>query len=83
MALFIPLPRALYEPSARVVAPRLLGHWLIRNTPVGPCGGAIVETEAGHVLHSATQASPGERLRVQLHEGRLAATVDAVEPDQG
>jgi DNA-3-methyladenine glycosylase len=44
--LFKPLPRAFYEPSAESVAPRLLGHWLIRNTPSGPCGGPIVETEA-------------------------------------
>jgi len=43
---FTPLPRAFYEPSAEPVAPRLLGHWLIRNTPEGPCGGPIVETEA-------------------------------------
>jgi DNA-3-methyladenine glycosylase len=40
------LPRAFYEPSAAVVAPRLLGHWLVRATPVGFSGGLIVETEA-------------------------------------
>lgn len=44
--MFKPLPREFYEPSARVVAPRLLGHWLIRQTPEGLCGGPIVETEA-------------------------------------
>jgi DNA-3-methyladenine glycosylase len=43
---FTPLPKAFYEPSAAVVARELLGHWLIRDTPEGPCGGAIVETEA-------------------------------------
>lgn len=43
---FSPLPRSFYEPSAKVVAPELLGHFLIRNTPDGPCGGAIAETEA-------------------------------------
>jgi DNA-3-methyladenine glycosylase len=32
--------------SAREVAHELLGHWIIRNTPQGPCGGLIVETEA-------------------------------------
>ena len=42
----VPLPRKFYEPSARVVAPKLLGHWLIRRTPRGPCGGPIVEVEA-------------------------------------
>ena len=41
-----PLPRSFYVPRADVVAPALLGHMLIRNTPQGPCGGLIVETEA-------------------------------------
>ena len=41
-----PLPRKFYMPSAEVVAPELLGHWLLRQTPNGFCGGAIVETEA-------------------------------------
>ncbi len=43
---FTPLPRSFFAPSAAVVAPRLLGHWLIRRTADGFCGGAIVETEA-------------------------------------
>jgi DNA-3-methyladenine glycosylase len=43
---FSPLPRDFYEPPADIVAPKLLGHLLIRNTPDGPCGGIIVETEA-------------------------------------
>ena len=43
---FKPLPRSFYEPSAKVVAPRLLGHLLIRRTPEGLAGGHIVETEA-------------------------------------
>ncbi len=43
---FAPLPREFYEPSASVVAPLLLGHHLIRQTPDGQCGGLIVETEA-------------------------------------
>jgi DNA-3-methyladenine glycosylase len=41
-----PLPRSFYEPSAKVVAQRLLGHWLMRRTPDGFAGGHIVETEA-------------------------------------
>ena len=43
---FVPLPQDFYEPAADIVAPLLLGHLLIRNTPHGPCGGVIVETEA-------------------------------------
>lgn len=43
---FTSLPESFYHPSAKTVAPALLGHWLIRNTLDGPCGGAIVETEA-------------------------------------
>jgi DNA-3-methyladenine glycosylase len=41
-----PLPRSFYTPSAKVVAPRLLGHYLLRRTPHGFAGGPIVETEA-------------------------------------
>ena len=41
-----PLPASFYEPSAKVVAPRLLGHFLLRRTPQGLAGGIIVETEA-------------------------------------
>jgi len=44
--MFVPLGREFYEPSAAKVAPLLLGHYLIRNTPDGACGGVIVETEA-------------------------------------
>ena len=45
-AMFEALPRSFYEPSAKIVAPRLLGHWLIRRTADGIAGGPIVETEA-------------------------------------
>ena len=42
-----PLPFSFYEPSAEIVAPRLLGHFLLRREPGGAwAGGAIVETEA-------------------------------------
>ncbi len=42
-----PLPRSFYEPSAKIVAPKLLGHLLLRRTPGGGwAGGVIVETEA-------------------------------------
>jgi DNA-3-methyladenine glycosylase len=60
---FVPLPRSFYEPSAEVVAPLLLGHWLIRNTPEGPCGGPIVETEAYLSDDPACHAAPGKTVR--------------------
>jgi len=41
-----PLAEEFYLPSAETVAPLLLGHWLMRNTPSGLSGGVIVETEA-------------------------------------
>ena len=42
-----PLPSSFYEPSAEFVAPKLLGHLLLRRTPDGRwAGGAIVESEA-------------------------------------
>ncbi len=56
---FTPLPREFYRPSARVVAPRLLGHWLVRNTPAGLCGGPIVETEAYLINDPACHGAPG------------------------
>jgi DNA-3-methyladenine glycosylase len=43
---WLPLPRRFYAPSAREVAPKLLGHWLVRRTESGLSGGRIVETEA-------------------------------------
>jgi len=43
-------------------------------------GYAIVESD-GRVLHSASAVAPGASLRIQLHHGRLASTVDAVEPE--
>ena len=65
-----PLPRTFFEPSAKVVAPSLLGHWLIRNTPQGPCGGPIVETEAYLIGDPACHAFPGltPRNRVMFGE---------------
>jgi DNA-3-methyladenine glycosylase len=56
---FSSLPRSFYEPSAKSVAPKLLGHFLIRNTPEGSCGGPIVETEAYLENDPACHGAPG------------------------
>ncbi len=67
---FTPLPRSFCEPSADIVATRLLGHWLIRNTPQGPCGGPIVETEAYLGPHDlASHASKGRTKRTEVMFG--------------
>src|ERR1700722_2699803 len=64
-----PLARGFYRPSADIVAPRLLGHWLVRNTPQGPCGGIIVETEAYLTGDAACHAFNGETKRNRVMWG--------------
>ncbi|MEI7938809.1 MAG: DNA-3-methyladenine glycosylase, partial [Verrucomicrobiota bacterium] len=69
MRSFRPLPRRFYEPSAQAVAPALLGHWLIRNTSNGPCGGPIVETEAYLIGDPACHGAPGPTARNRVMFG--------------
>ena len=64
-----PLPRSFYEPSAEVVAPGLLGQLLIHNTPEGPCGGPIVETEAYLTGDAASHSFNGETARNRVMWG--------------
>src|SRR5256885_11440885 len=66
---FAPLPKTFYEPSAKVVAPQLLGHFLIRNTPMGPAGGPIVETEAYLTDDPACHGAPGPTPRNRVMFG--------------
>lgn len=69
MTSFTALPRSFCEPSADIVATRLLGHFLIRNTPQGPCGGAIVETEAYLIGDAAAHSFRGKTKRNQVMWG--------------
>ncbi len=69
MKKFSPLPRSFYEPSASVVASQLLGHFLVRNTPAGPCGGVIVETEAYLRDDPACHGAPGPTRRNRVMFG--------------
>ncbi len=64
-----PLPRSFYEPAAATVAPRLLGHWLIRNLPSGPCGGPIVEVEAYFADDPASHCFGGKTARNRVMYG--------------
>jgi DNA-3-methyladenine glycosylase len=69
MTKFIPFSRSFYMPTADVVAAALLGHWLVRNGPEGPCGGAIVETEAYLTGDPACHAFIGQTKRNQVMWG--------------
>jgi len=66
---FVPLPRSFYLPSAEVVGPRLLGHWLVRRTPKGLMGGRIVETEAYLIGDPACHGCVGETARNRVMYG--------------
>jgi DNA-3-methyladenine glycosylase len=66
---FRPLPRSFYEPSAEVVAPKLLGQLLIRDTPAGPCGGPIVEVEAYLTDDAASHSFNGQTARNRVMWG--------------
>lgn len=68
-AAWLPLPDSFYLPSAREVARRLLGHWLVRNGPDGFSGGAIVETEAYLSDDPACHAFCGETARNRVMWG--------------
>jgi DNA-3-methyladenine glycosylase len=66
---FVPLPRSFYLPSAEVVAPRLLGHWLVRRTDKRLVGGRIVETEAYLIGDAACHGFVGETARNRVMYG--------------
>lgn len=59
-----PLPSSFYKPSAEIIAPKLLGHFLLRRKPDGSwAGGEIVETEAYLANDPACHGFRGETAR--------------------
>ncbi len=60
---YIPLARTFFNSSAAIVAPRLLGHILVRETPEGTMTSLIVETEAYVIDDPACHGYGGERAR--------------------
>ena len=64
-----PLPRDFYLPSAKAVAPRLLGHLLLRRSGRDWIGGPIVETEAYLVEDPACHSYRGETTRNRVMFG--------------
>lgn len=70
------LPFAVYQTDGITLAKRLLGCRLIHNTPEGPCGGVIVETEAYLGLEDDAAHSykgrPEGRVNVQYGPGGFA-----------
>jgi DNA-3-methyladenine glycosylase len=69
MTRYVALPRRFYEPSAKAVAPALLGHLLLRKTPEGWCGGVIVEAEAYLRNDAAAHSFRGETPRNRIMFG--------------
>jgi DNA-3-methyladenine glycosylase len=67
--IFSPLPVSFYGRSAAEVARRLLGHWLIRRTAAGFCGGPVVETEAYLKEDPACHGFAGETARNRVMFG--------------
>jgi len=66
---FKPLPRDFYLSSAGEVAPELLGHYLLRRTSGGICGGPIVEVEAYLTDDAACHGAVGLTPRNQVMFG--------------
>lgn len=59
-----PLPPSFFAPSAAIVAPKLLGHFLLRRTADGSwAGGVIAETEAYLANDPACHGFRGETAR--------------------
>jgi DNA-3-methyladenine glycosylase len=59
----VPLARSFFEPSASIVAQRLLGQLLVRKVQGGAMAATIVEAEAYVVGDPACHGFPGETAR--------------------
>lgn len=64
-----PLGSNFFEESASEVAPKLLGHYLLRRTPGGWAGGIIVEAEAYLIDDPACHAFRGMTPRTAVMFG--------------
>jgi exodeoxyribonuclease VII large subunit len=44
-------------------------------------GYSVTQTDAGALVHDATQVRPGDRIRTRMHRGRIVSRVEAMEFD--
>ncbi len=70
----VAMNRSFFQRSAPLVAQELLGKVLVHQTPQGPCGGIIVETEAYDESDPASHSCHGQTKRNQMMFGAGATS---------